>query len=275
MAGVRAVGHVLLFGFLDFAFLIVYRVFAGPVHGGPAAVVRMLFELPVLLLISAWCARHFLQEPLSALGVGWGPGRGQALARGLLLGAGMVALATLAATALGALHVTGCAPTRPSRLAFITLGYAMGAASEELMFRGFPLQTMARDWGPLPATLCLSALFGLAHVGNPDHTLLSVTNTVLAGFLLCAAYFRTRALWLPYGLHLGWNLAQNFLGVAVSGLSIPGTALLAMAAAGPTWLSGGSYGLEGSVLVTPILMLGSWLLWPRASRAEASAAAAR
>ena len=55
-------------------------------------------------------------------------------------------------------------------------------------------------------------------------------------------------LWLPVGLHFGWNWVQGtVLGFPVSGTTDFSGAFTDLAASGPTWLSGGAYGPEGSV----------------------------
>jgi membrane protease YdiL (CAAX protease family) len=129
----------------------------------------------------------------------------------------------------------------------------LAAAFEELTFRGYAFQRAAQALGPFAAGLLASLLFGFAHSGNPQATLLSTFNTILAGALLAIARIRTRALWMPIGLHFGWNL---FLGPVfsfpVSGYSFGGAALSA-SSAGLAWLSGGAYGPEGGAALTAIL----------------------
>jgi hypothetical protein len=98
------------------------------------------------------------------------------------------------------------------------------------------------------------------HARNPSASALSIANTALAGVLLSLAYLRTRALWLPIGLHLSWNYAQAFLyGLPVSGLEFSAK-LLSAQPGEVVWLSGGSYGPEGSVLAMAAATLASvWL----------------
>jgi len=101
--------------------------------------------------------------------------------------------------------------------------------------------------------LLTSLLFGLAHYGNPEATSLSTLNTVLAGVLLAVARFRSRALWMPIGLHFSWNF---FLGPVfsfpVSGFTF-GMESLASSSTAPVWFTGGAYGPEGGAALTAIL----------------------
>ncbi|HKO03099.1 MAG TPA: CPBP family glutamic-type intramembrane protease, partial [Candidatus Acidoferrales bacterium] len=91
-------------------------------------------------------------------------------------------------------------------------------------------------------------------------TLLSTLNTALAGLLLATARLRSRALWMPIGLHFAWNL---FLGPVfsfpVSGYAF-GAAGTSSPPAVPPWLSGGAYGPEGSAALTGILVAAILLL---------------
>src|SRR5882724_6687923 len=120
----------------------------------------------------------------------------------------------------------------------------MSAASEELMFRGYPMQVLMKGIGALPAMVTMSTLFGVLHIFNPQASLLSTLNTVIAGFMLSLAYFKTRSLWFPYGIHLGWNLGLGpVVGFAISGVNLP--SLWRAHLSGPDTIVGGGYGPEG------------------------------
>jgi membrane protease YdiL (CAAX protease family) len=129
----------------------------------------------------------------------------------------------------------------------------VSAANEELLFRGYPLQVLMVAIGRWPAMVAMSALFGLGHHLNPNATWLGTLNTFLAGILLCLAYMRTRSLWFPYGIHIGWNLAIGpILGFAVSGITMP--SFWRSQVTGSEWLSGGAYGPEGGILGTGVML---------------------
>jgi membrane protease YdiL (CAAX protease family) len=126
---------------------------------------------------------------------------------------------------------------------------AVGAAGEELLFRGYGLQHLMRAATPWPAVIGTSALFGLLHFNNPDFSRIGMLNTMLFGGLFGVALVRHRSLWLAYGMHFGWNLTLALAGVNVSGLTIRLTDL-SFAPAGPSLWSGAEYGPEGSLLTT-------------------------
>jgi hypothetical protein len=96
--------------------------------------------------------------------------------------------------------------------------------------------------------LLTSALFGLAHIFNPNATWFSsFAIAVEAGLLLGAAYMLTRNLWLAMGLHAGWNFTQGeIFDVPVSGIDEHG--LVQAQLSGPELLSGGQFGLEASII---------------------------
>ncbi len=136
-----------------------------------------------------------------------------------------------------------------------------GALAEELMFRGYPFQRLEEAVGPLGAIAVFSVLFGAVHLTNPGASALGLLNTVLIGIVLAVAYLRTRALWLPLGLHFGWNATLGLLfGLPVSGLRIFNVVVRA-SASGPRWLTGGSYGIEASAPGVLAIILGLLVVW--------------
>lgn len=138
----------------------------------------------------------------------------------------------------------------------------LAAAFEELVFRGYAFQTMVRGLPPVVPILILSVYFGLGHWGNPSSTLFSTLNTVLAGIWLAVAYLKTRSLWFPTALHLGWNWTMGAIfGFPVSGLLIPKHPLLLSTEGTALWLTGGSYGPEGGAAATVVVLLSTVLIW--------------
>lgn len=139
--------------------------------------------------------------------------------------------------------------------------FSVAGTTEELTFRGYPFQRLVDAIGPVGAVLVFSALFGLAHLGNRSHTWISTANTALVGATLAVAYLRTRALWLPIGIHFSWNFFQGFvLGLPVSGILLP-EALVRPDVHGALWITGGGYGPEGSVLTTGVILLATVYLF--------------
>ncbi|MFH9471312.1 lysostaphin resistance A-like protein [Streptomyces clavifer] len=140
---------------------------------------------------------------------------------------------------------------------------AAAAVTEELMFRGVLFRTIEERTGTWIALALTGGLFGAAHLLNPDASLWgAIAIAIEAGGMLAAAYAATRTLWLPIGLHFGWNIALG--GVFSSQVSGNDTqqGLLDTVTSGPTWVTGGDFGPEGSVysvLFGALLMIG--FLW--------------
>jgi len=218
------------------------------------------------LLASAVCLRWLDRRPFRSLGYQWRQRGWREYLVGFGLAALMITLIVLIELPLGHVRLqweghsaTGAAGG--TLLAFFF--FNMAAAFEEFLFRGYPLQTLLLDVRPTLAVSAPSLLFGLGHAGNPNASALGVFNTVLAGVWLSIAYLKTRRLWLPIGLHAGWNFTMSTIyGLTVSGIEERvGASLFRAAQTGPAWLTGGSYGPEGGVLVTALLIGASFWLW--------------
>lgn len=142
----------------------------------------------------------------------------------------------------------------------VLLGLA--AAFEELLFRGYAFQTLLRGGiSPAVPIILLSVFFGLVHLGNPSSTKFSTLNTILAGVWLAVAYLKTRSLWFPTALHLGWNWMMGaFFGIPISGLKMIRYPVFVAANDAPLWLSGGNYGCEGGVAATIVLVIATLVI---------------
>lgn len=180
-------------------------------------------------------------------------GRGKLveLAVGLVLGTGLMALAVGLIALLGGYRVTGISPS-PQLLVPLAIGIGAGFI-EEILFRGVLLRVLDSWLGSWAALAITSLLFGLIHLMNPGASVWTALGLVIeAGVLLGAAYLLTRRLWLVIGVHIAWNTVQG--GVFSSAVSGTGdqSGLLLAEAQGPDWLTGGSMGIEGS-LVTVLL----------------------
>jgi membrane protease YdiL (CAAX protease family) len=130
----------------------------------------------------------------------------------------------------------------------------MAPVFEELIFRGTALRLLEQRWGSAVALAITSALFGVAHLMNPNSNVLSaVCVAIEAGLLLGIAYIATRSLWLPIGLHFGWNFAEgDILGCPDSGVAVSG--VFHTSTHGNALITGGEFGPEGS-LISPVLCL--------------------
>lgn len=168
-----------------------------------------------------------------------------ALGRGVLIGLAMFVAVIVNIAFLGGYEVRGWGSVAGAVAIF---GFAAAASvTEEVFFRGVLFRVAEERLGTWISLTLTGLLFGLAHVFNPNATLWSaLAIAVEAGFLLAAAYAATRNLWVPIGVHFGWNFAQGGLfSTSVSGTDAP-QGLLDAVTSGPVLVSGGKFGPEAS-----------------------------
>jgi len=160
--------------------------------------------------------------------------------------------------------VESAAPGGKTHLIASMAAAAMASSSEELLFRGVLLRIVERKTGTLIALLSSALLFGLAHLANPDATIVSVLAIAIeAGLLLGLAYVASRNLWFPIGMHFAWNFTQgSIFGLSSSGPTQHG--LVSMEFSGPDWITGGSLGAETSVISVVLCLAVAILFWRRA-----------
>lgn len=140
------------------------------------------------------------------------------------------------------------------------LGYTRGAWNEELVNRGYVLQTLASGLNLTWAALITSISFGYGHLANPNSSWLAAVGIFFIALFFVYGYTRTGQLWLPIGLHLGWNFSQNAIfGFPVSGYDFPG--LLYTSVSGPELWTGGAFGPEAGLIILPICVLGALMIY--------------
>ena len=130
------------------------------------------------------------------------------------------------------------------------------ALTEEIAFRGFVLgHLLAAGVNRFVALFLSSALFSLMHIFNPNFSLIAFLNILLAGILIGSTYIYTRNLWFAIALHLFWNWLQGpILGFEVSGGRLGGT-LLSLELPEENIINGGTFGFEGSILCTALMII--------------------
>src|SRR5215472_3035729 len=136
----------------------------------------------------------------------------------------------------------------PNRLVSAVI-FALGTAIwEEVTFRGLLFRVTEQAWGTWVGVAVSAIAFGALHGLNPNASLAASIAIILeSGILLAAAYFATRTLWLPIGLHFGWNFAEDFIfGVRTSGHAAR-PAIVEGTLTGSSLWTGGDYGLESSI----------------------------
>ncbi len=214
-----------------------------------------------------------LFEPAGFLAFGLG-GRGKArhFLLGLGVGTGLLAalLAVIRLTTefrFGAMAFRG-AESLHYGLLYAALFLAV-ALSEETLWRGYALVTLSQGTSFWPATIILSGIFAASHLKHAAENPLGILFAGLFGVVLAWSFLRLGSLWFALGIHASWDYAQSYLfGVPDSGTILPG-ALFHPKIAGNVWLTGGTAGPEGSVLM-PLVLIAVVLIVRRLPRPDAS-----
>ncbi|HEX3680904.1 MAG TPA: type II CAAX endopeptidase family protein [Bryobacteraceae bacterium] len=219
--------------------------------------------------------RIFDRRPLADIGLGGGAGTRRNFLIGILAGGGTAAAMLVAPLLARTGHLVArehAAFNWPSLLFYLAV-LLFGAGGEEMIFRGYAFQLLIEKIGPFATILPVGVIFGFGHSFNPNATKLAVLNTMLWGILLGYSFLRSHDLWLPIGLHYGWNAVLPLFGVNLSGLTIEVTRYFYQWDLTPLW-SGGAYGPEGGLLTT-IFVIALFFLLARAPVVPQPAAIAR
>lgn len=197
----------------------------------------------VAVLVYGWVVRRTERRSVNELAR---PGAGARITRGVLIGFAMFAAVIVNIALVGDYDIDGLGSVSG---AVALLGFmAAAAVTEELLFRGVLFRVIEERTGTWIALLLTGVVFGVMHLLNPDASLWgAVAIAVEAGFMLAACYAATRNLWVPIGLHFGWNFAAGgIFSVVVSGNG-ESEGLLDTSMSGPALVTGGDFGPEGSL----------------------------
>lgn len=284
----RTTWRIAAFVVLTFGIAFLFQIGLAALPLGDAGAVLVVLGVGAFLLaatLSSWILMEKVEGvPLAALGLPVDRLLGRDLGRGALLGGGLIAAAVLPLAAAGWIgwrpEPGGIAPgSLLGSFLEVTSFFLAAALVEELLFRGYPFQAIARRLGGGWAIGLTSAAFACLHVLNPGlgrallegpslWEILPLVNIGLAGVILGLAYWRTYNLWYATGVHLGWNWVMGFAAdLPVSGLE-SGTTGYAffdtpgwdVVVAGPAAWTGGGFGPEGGLAVTLASLAGiAWL----------------
>lgn len=220
-----------------------------------------LFEQAILalLLLLGYAALGFWLNrqihPISAQGLPRRPGWRGEVGIGFATGWAIALLCVILLAIVGGIAVS--VSTQASSWGWLAADaafFALAALAEEIAFRGYGFQRFAHAVGPLGASLGFAAYYAIVQAAVPGSNRASIFVSIALGLVLSAAYLRTQALWVSWGLNFGWKASRALLfGLAVSGVNshspvVQGNPM------GPFWLTGGGFGLEGSWVTFLILI---------------------
>lgn len=185
------------------------------------------------------------------------------LKTGVLVGGGIIMLCFGILTSGGWVQITQVNYV-PSALVGWGLFFIIQPLAEEVIMRSFLQNQVHRYFGAWPGLLVSALVFGLLHMGNNAFTWIAGLEIFLGGLLMGQLYLYTQNIWAPFAMHAIWNFLQStVLGFAVSGMET--YRVLHLEIAGPEWLTGGDFGIEGSLLSVLFILAAIMYFWPSAS----------
>ncbi len=194
------------------------------------------------------------------------PGMWKEYGIGLLVGFAMMTVIVLIGVLTGAMTLEfnpqALTGSGIGLLVLLFVGFVLQGASEEIMCRGYFLVSLARKNGNIWMAVVMNAVaFGALHLGNPGLTALSMLNLVLFGIFASIYFVKRGNIWGIAAVHSIWNFAQgNIYGVLVSGIDFGATVFTMTLNDEMTLINGGSFGLEGGILTTIILIVASVIM---------------
>ncbi|WP_105148796.1 CPBP family intramembrane glutamic endopeptidase [Streptococcus suis] len=213
----------------------------------------------ISLAIILW-ARFVEKSPWLGLGIrkkgalknfllGWG------------IGAAMLTTCVLLMWGFGAIQVTSFqfSANIVGEFLILVLAWSIQGTTEELLTRGWMFSSLAAKHNIPVGILVSSLFFTFLHLGNDGISLIPLLDLTLFAILACLVMLKTGNLWVIGGLHAAWNCFQgNVFAFPVSGTQA-GQAFIAVETSGPDWLSGGAFGVEGSVI--SLLIQAGMITW--------------
>ncbi|WP_105159366.1 CPBP family intramembrane glutamic endopeptidase [Streptococcus suis] len=213
----------------------------------------------ISLAIILW-ARFVEKSPWLGLGIrkkgalkdfllGWG------------IGAAMLTTCVLLMWGLGAIQVTSFqfSANLVGEFLILVLAWSIQGTTEELLTRGWMFSSLAAKYN-IPVGILISSLFfSFLHLGNDGLSLIPLLDLTLFAILACLVMLKTGNIWVISGIHAAWNCFQgNVFAFPVSGTQA-GQAFIAVETSGPDWLSGGAFGVEGSII--SLLIQAGMITW--------------
>lgn len=177
--------------------------------------------------------------------------------QGLGVGLLMMTVAVLLSIAFGISRFKLCSNINFGLIALFAAGFFIQGMSEEFIFRGYLMNTLASRHNPWAAVLISSAAFSLAHLSNPGFNLFIFFNLALFGVFAGLYMIAFDDIWGVCAIHSIWNFSQgNLYGISVSGTGETESVFSVSAVSSSKLLTGGDFGIEGSIITTAVLLTG-------------------
>lgn len=255
---------VLAVGWLFVAYFLSDKAAHGFAHGEAFPLLRDIFQIFLLIVGFSYMEMAWdnSRDPLRAMGLVPRSGATQEFGLGVALGWGIATGTILIVALAGHFYLR----LRGSTHAWAMLGLqllivAAASLAAELAFRGYPFQKLVQATGPVTATILAGIFFALLRMETPGANAPAMWISGVAALLLSAAYLRTRALWLCWGIHFAWLASIGLLfGQPLAHVRNSPTVVQSYVD-GSLWLTGGEYGPEGSVVALILFWVALYVLF--------------
>jgi membrane protease YdiL (CAAX protease family) len=198
-------------------------------------------------------------EKRSIVGLGFYKSKFKHYFSGLGIGIVMFALIVLASNLLGGMETSwNSSGFKLNVIVIIFLGFVIQGGTEEVIYRGWLLPILGAKYNLKLSIIISSVMFALLHSMNPGMTIMPVINLTLFGVFAALFALAEDSIWGICGFHSAWNWVQgSVFGVKVSGTTVPGGSVLSSTPIeGQDLISGGAFGIEGSVLCSIAFLIG-------------------
>jgi membrane protease YdiL (CAAX protease family) len=239
----------------------------GPGTANPLSVVSQWISL-ISVVFGTWIMlRKVDRLSWSEVGLDRTAASPPVVARGVLLGALTIGVASLSLLATHMLSINATAPgSWWGEAGHSTIFFLPAAFFEELFIRGYVFMLLRRAAGWKFALIVTSIVFGLLHAANPNPDAEAILAVIVAGFFLGAILLATRSLYAAGAAHFAWNwVMAGALHIAVSGLP-SNDPDYRVVDSGPDWLTGGKWGPEGGAAAVVAMFLVLFYLYGRYKR---------
>ncbi|MBR6384736.1 MAG: CPBP family intramembrane metalloprotease [Ruminococcus sp.] len=213
-----------------------------------------------MILISILFCKLIEKRSLKSMGFGKEKAFGHYFS-GLFIGMFMMSANVFLSVGLGVNSINLSENINYGMLSIFFFGFLIQGAAEEVLFRGCFMNTIGGKISAVPAILISSVAFSLAHAANGGINLLAFFNIALFGVFAGLYMILFDDIWGACAIHSTWNFFQgNVYGISVSGTDVENSVFTLTNSKQNVILTGGSFGIEGSIFTTLILSLATALL---------------
>lgn len=207
----------------------------------------IIFVSSILLLVNYnYLFRLYDKRKITELSIKYLP---KEMFGGFIFGFLTISLSIFILYLLGHYQAFSITTTHYSARMFTVLIFA--AIVEDLFHRGLIVREI-ENWLGTHIAIIIAMLVELQHISNTNFKLFDLLLYLIWGFTMAMMFIYTKRIWLPYFFHLGWNFSQPFYGSNLTGLNDMGS-IIQSKFTGPELLTGGAFGIEGSIITLSFL----------------------